>query len=98
MLVHELGLAAVMQGQRDKAAGFLELTARLAVPPEACAYMGDDLNDLPVLKRVGLAACPSDAVPEVRHAAHFVAQGAGGRGAVRELIELCLKASHRWVY
>jgi 3-deoxy-D-manno-octulosonate 8-phosphate phosphatase (KDO 8-P phosphatase) len=93
----ELGLAAVMQGRRDKGAALLELCTRLSVPPEACAFMGDDLNDLPALSRAGLAACPADAALEVRQAAHFVAQRPGGQGAVRELVELCLKASHRWL-
>jgi 3-deoxy-D-manno-octulosonate 8-phosphate phosphatase (KDO 8-P phosphatase) len=94
----ELGLAAVRQGTRDKGTGLRELASQLAVPLEACAYMGDDLNDLPPISQVGLSACPADAVSEVRQAVHFVAHSAGGRGAVRELIELCLKASNRWEF
>lgn len=92
----ELGLAAVFQGRRDKSAALKELVAQLDVPLDACAYMGDDHNDLGPLSMVALSACPADAVPEVRHEAHFVTQSPGGRGAARELVELCLKASGRW--
>jgi 3-deoxy-D-manno-octulosonate 8-phosphate phosphatase (KDO 8-P phosphatase) len=92
----ELGLAAVLQGRRNKTEAFQELCTQLSVAPEACSYMGDDLNDLGVLSRVGLSACPADAVPEVRQAVHLVSRSPGGRGAVRELVELCLRASGRW--
>ncbi len=92
----ELGLAAVFQGRRDKGVALDELMTQLGVQAEACAYMGDDHNDLAPLSRVGLAACPADAVPEVRQEVHFVTQSRGGHGAVRELVELCLKASGRW--
>ena len=92
----ELGMVAVYQGRRDKAAGFRELCAELQVAPSECAYMGDDTNDLPVLQLCGLPACPADAVPDVRAAAAFISRAPGGHGAVRELVELCLKASGRW--
>jgi 3-deoxy-D-manno-octulosonate 8-phosphate phosphatase (KDO 8-P phosphatase) len=58
--------------------------------------MGDDLLDLPVIARVGLAAAPADAVPEVRRRVDFVARACGGDGAARELIELVLRAQDRW--
>ena len=92
----ELGLAANFQGQRDKGAGMRELLATLEVAPEACAYMGDALNDLAPMALVGLPACPADAAPEVRQAALFVSSHLGGRGAARELLELVLKATGRW--
>lgn len=92
----ELGLLAVKQGQRDKLAGLRELLAELDVPPEDVAYMGDDVNDLGPLGIVGLPACPGDAAPEVRDSSLFVSKCPGGRGAVRELVEVCLKASERW--
>ena len=63
---------------------------------EAVAYMGDDLLDLPVLDRAGLAAAPADAAPEVRSRAHWVSPSGGGRGAVREFIEMILRAQDRW--
>jgi 3-deoxy-D-manno-octulosonate 8-phosphate phosphatase (KDO 8-P phosphatase) len=92
----ELGMDAVRQGSRDKAETLEELLAQLSIRRDACAYMGDDLNDLRAMARVGLSACPSDAALEVRARALFVARQQGGRGAARELIELCLKASGRW--
>ena len=58
--------------------------------------MGDDLADLPVLRAVGLAACPADAVAEVKGAAHLVTRAPGGRGAVREVVEVILKSQGRW--
>lgn len=93
----ELGFVRVLQGRKQKGPALQELLAELKIPPDACAYMGDDLNDLPALGQVGLFACPADAVSEVRQEAHFVTQSPGGKGAVRELVELCLKASGRWV-
>jgi 3-deoxy-D-manno-octulosonate 8-phosphate phosphatase (KDO 8-P phosphatase) len=92
----ELGLAAVVQGRRDKSQGLREVLEMLEVAPEACAYMGDDVNDLGPFSIVGLSACPADAVPEARSSARFISPAPGGRGAVRSLIELCLKASGRW--
>ena len=92
----ELGFAAIHQGKKAKGAALQALLGELGVAPGACAYMGDDVNDLPALAQVGLAACPADAVPEVRQVAHLVTQGVGGRGAVRELVELCLKAQGQW--
>jgi 3-deoxy-D-manno-octulosonate 8-phosphate phosphatase (KDO 8-P phosphatase) len=92
----ELGFAAVVQGRKDKSGGLRELLEQLGILSEACAYMGDDVNDLGPLRMVGLPSCPADAAPEVRQQSLFVAQQPGGRGAARELIELCLKASNRW--
>jgi 3-deoxy-D-manno-octulosonate 8-phosphate phosphatase (KDO 8-P phosphatase) len=92
----ELGLAAILQGKKEKGPALDELLTQLSIPAESCAYMGDDLNDLGPMSRVGLSACPADAVPEVRQEVHFVAQSRGGHGAARELVELCLKASGRW--
>ncbi len=92
----ELGMVAVKQGQKDKLAGLLALLEELNVVPDNVAYMGDDVNDLGPLLHVGLASCPADAVPEVRAVAHFVSERPGGRGAARELIEVCLKVSSRW--
>ncbi len=92
----ELKLAKVYQGRREKGPAFEELCAELGFPLLEVAYMGDDVNDLPPLKRAGLSACPADAVPEVREAVHFVSSRTGGHGAARELIELVLRATGRW--
>jgi 3-deoxy-D-manno-octulosonate 8-phosphate phosphatase (KDO 8-P phosphatase) len=66
------------------------------VDDEEVAYMGDDVVDLAVLERVGLSTAPADAVDEVRSRVHWVSRRPGGGGAVRELIELILRAQDRW--
>jgi 3-deoxy-D-manno-octulosonate 8-phosphate phosphatase (KDO 8-P phosphatase) len=92
----ELGIPHVLQGQRDKGLALERLLAELSLSPEACAYMGDDTNDVEPLSRVGLPACPADAAPEACEQALLITRNPGGRGAVRELLELCLKSSGRW--
>lgn len=86
----------VIQGSRDKRGDLATLAGRLGLELSALAFMGDDLPDLPALGAVGLAACPADAAPEVQERCHFVSSQPGGRGAVRELIELVLRARGRW--
>jgi 3-deoxy-D-manno-octulosonate 8-phosphate phosphatase (KDO 8-P phosphatase) len=93
---HELRIKTVIQDGPDKGAGYDRLMSIAAHPETAVAYMGDDLLDLPVLGRVGLSAAPADADPIVRTRVHWVSLAPGGRGAVRELIELLLQASNRW--
>lgn len=92
----ELGVVKVMQGQKWKGPAFEALCGELGVAPAQAAYMGDDTNDLPPLAMAGLAACPADAVGEVRRAAHFISSLPGGGGAARELLELVLKAQGLW--
>ena len=92
----QLGMDPVRQGVSDKAAAFDDLLRAQDWMPEEVAYMGDDVVDLPVLMRVGLAACPADAVPEVQAVAHLVSPHAGGHGAARSLIEDILRSQGRW--
>jgi 3-deoxy-D-manno-octulosonate 8-phosphate phosphatase (KDO 8-P phosphatase) len=92
----ELGIELVVQGGPEKREPFLALLAARGLTPDQVAYMGDDLVDLPVMTRVGLAAAPSDAVAEVVARAHWVSAYPGGRGAVREFIELILQARGQW--
>lgn len=89
--LEELGFRHLAFAQRDKLAGYAELS-HLGIPDDEVAYMGDDVNDLGLLARVGLSACPADAHPRVRAAVHLVARSPGGRGAVRELCDLILHA------
>ena len=92
----ELGIPITVQGVPDKGAAYDEILRANGVGDEEVAYMGDDLLDLPVLTRVGLSAAPADAVDEVRARVHWVSAFGGGCGAVREFIELVLKARGRW--
>ena len=87
-----LGVELLYQGVADKLAAFEALLARCAVDASACAYAGDDLVDLPVLRRCGLAVAVPDAPALVRGHAHYVTRARGGHGAVRELCELILQA------
>lgn len=87
-----LGIDLLFQGAADKLAAFQELLGRCGVGAEACAYAGDDVVDLPVLKRCGLALAVPDAPALVRRHAHHVTRARGGGGAVREICELILHA------
>lgn len=92
----ELGIETVIQHTQDKREPFESLIAERKIASEEVAYMGDDLLDLPVLSRVGLAAAPSDAVPDVVSRVHWVSRYPGGGGAVRELVEMVLRAQGSW--
>jgi len=87
-----LGIELLFQGAADKLVAFNELLGRCGADAEACAYVGDDVVDLPVLKRCGLAVSVPDAPPLVRRQAHYVTRARGGRGAVREVCEVILHA------
>lgn len=92
----ELGVTALIQGADAKLPAFEALLQDQGVTAAQTACIGDDLPDLPLLARAGLAATVADACPEARAAAHYVTQAAGGRGAVREVIELMLRHQGRW--
>jgi len=83
-------------GNPEKLTIFKAICQRYNLAPEEVAYMGDDLLDLPILEQVGLAACPADAHPEVRRKVHFISSFPGGKGAVRELVDLWLQANGHW--
>ena len=92
----ELGIQMVQEGVKDKYLALEQLQNQLGLSRGQVAYMGDDLNDLPAFRAAGVTFAPADAVEEVREAASFVTEAAGGRGAVREAIEMILQAQHKW--
>ena len=92
----QLAVRIVEQGVKSKIAAYEQIIRDAKVDDRDVAYMGDDLLDLQVLARVGLSAAPADAAPEVRERVDWVSTVAGGRGAVRELVELVLRAQERW--
>ena len=87
-----LGIEHLYQGVSDKRTAFQELLGRCGVEASACAYSGDDLVDLPVMRRCGLAVTVPGAPAQVRRQAHVVTRARGGDGAVREICELILYA------
>ena len=92
----ELGMNEINQRAFDKLAVFNHILAKRRLSARDVCFMGDDLVDIPVMKRAGLAAAPADADPEARRAAHFVTDLEGGKGAAREVIEFILKVQGRW--
>ena len=86
----------VYQGHVEKIPIVNEILADAKLDPSEVAYVGDDLTDVVVMRRVGLAIATGNARPEVKAIAHFVTRNAGGQGAVREVVELLLKAQNRW--
>src|SRR5260221_13137293 len=92
----ELALDVVRQGVSDKHAAFEEILREQGLRPEEVAYIGDDVNDLPVLTEVGLSGAPADAAFEVRSQAFMVMDARGGHGCLREFLEAILKARGQW--
>jgi 3-deoxy-D-manno-octulosonate 8-phosphate phosphatase (KDO 8-P phosphatase) len=92
----ELGMSYVRQGTWDKIKDFDELLGEAKLSEREVAFIGDDVTDIPLMRRSELAVAVADAVEETRHAAHYVTKVSGGLGAVREVCELILKAQGRW--
>jgi 3-deoxy-D-manno-octulosonate 8-phosphate phosphatase (KDO 8-P phosphatase) len=92
----DLKMSYVRQYAKDKIKALEEILADAGVKKDECAYIGDDVGDIPVMRRVGLAVAVSDAVEETKQAAHYVTALKGGQGAVREVCDLVLKAQGRW--
>jgi len=92
----ELAIDHLIQGAEDKLGAFSRLRTQLGLEESEVCYMGDDLPDLPVLRRCGLAIVPPNAVQQLREQAHFVTRTSAGHGAVREACELIMQAQGTW--
>ena len=92
----ELKVTFVCLGQATKTQAFEDCMRQAGVTEEEVAYMGDDLPDIPLAKRAGLAVCVADGVPELKAVCHFVTTKLAGRGTAREVVELILKSQGRW--
>lgn len=92
----EVGIVAVIQGVSDKVAAMEKLLTQFGLRSEQVAFVGDDIIDVPALKRCGLAVAPADACSEARMAAHLVCRQGGGRGAVREAVERIMRCQGLW--
>ena len=92
----QVKMTYVYQGHIEKVPILEQILADAKISASEVAYMGDDLTDVVILRRVGLAIATANAREEVKRAAHYVTQASGGRCAVREVAELLLKAQNRW--
>ncbi|MHB1301237.1 MAG: 3-deoxy-manno-octulosonate-8-phosphatase KdsC [Burkholderiales bacterium] len=96
MRAKNLGISLLFQGASDKLLVYRDLMASLGLDPAETAYMGDDLIDLPVLRRCGFALAVPDAPDIVRQHAHYVTRKRGGRGAVREACEFLMRMQDKF--
>ena len=92
----DLSVSYVRQDSRNKIKALEEIMAEAGVKLDECAYIGDDLGDIPVMLRVEFAVAVADAVVETKQAAHYITELKGGHGAVREVCDLILKAQGHW--
>lgn len=92
----ELGIKLVCQCADDKLVAYEKIKRATGLSDLEVAYVGDDLVDLPLLGRVGLAITVNDCWAELKPACNYVTQAGGGRGAIREVVELLLRAQHKW--
>jgi 3-deoxy-D-manno-octulosonate 8-phosphate phosphatase (KDO 8-P phosphatase) len=91
-----LGVKDMFMGVSNKREVFEEYCLSNLLKPEQCLYMGDDIPDYEVLKRVGLPSCPADAAPEIRHICNYISPLNGGDGCVRDVIEKTMKIQKFW--
>jgi 3-deoxy-D-manno-octulosonate 8-phosphate phosphatase (KDO 8-P phosphatase) len=92
-----LGVQEVHMGSHNKMEVLLEICERMNLGLHEIAYVGDDLPDLPVLRKVGLSCCPADAASEVLHACDYISDKGGGKGCVRDIVESFMKSKNIWL-
>jgi 3-deoxy-D-manno-octulosonate 8-phosphate phosphatase (KDO 8-P phosphatase) len=91
-----LGISDIYLGAHDKIKQYNELVEKYDLKPENVLYMGDDIPDIPVMQKVGLASCPNDAVPEVQQISKYISYKKGGEGCVRDVIEQVMRVQGKW--
>ena len=94
--MEELGVDFIRQGIDQKLAAAQQILEELKLEPSNVCYIGDDLTDVGLMKSVGISASVADAADDVKKVANYVTKSAGGKGAIRELIEMILKSQKRW--
>ena len=92
----ELEIEFVRQGDPNKIEAFEQVLQQAGVDEDEVCFVGDDLTDIPIMRRVEFAVAVADAVEETRSVAHYITRAAGGQGAVREVVEIILKSQGRW--
>jgi 3-deoxy-D-manno-octulosonate 8-phosphate phosphatase (KDO 8-P phosphatase) len=93
-----LGVQTVYLNAQNKIEIYKEYLKSEALKANEIVYVGDDIMDIEVMKLVGLACCPQDAVPEVKAISHYISHKNGGKGCVREIIEQVLKVQNKWTF
>lgn len=94
--LQNLGVEEVYLGQSHKVKAYEELNAKYDLQHQEVLYMGDDLPDHPIMRKVGIAACPQDAAPEILSSANYVSPLRGGEGCARDVIEKVMRVQGKW--
>jgi 3-deoxy-D-manno-octulosonate 8-phosphate phosphatase (KDO 8-P phosphatase) len=92
----KLGVEYYYDNVRDKIASLEDFMAKTGIPGSEILFMGDDLVDFEIMRRVGIATCPSDAVPEIKLISRYISDRKGGEGCVRDVIEQVMRAQGKW--
>tara|TARA_Y100000748_G_scaffold301388_1_gene301499 strand:- start:2585 stop:3097 length:513 start_codon:yes stop_codon:yes gene_type:complete len=92
----DLGVKSIFLGQTEKESSFEEFRSKYKLENEEILYMGDDIPDLSIMKKVGVSACPNDAVSDVKVISDYVSHKKGGEGCVRDIIEQVLRVQGKW--
>lgn len=95
--LEKLGVKDIRMEVKDKAAILTSLIGEYDIKPGTLLYMGDDMPDIPAMKRADVSCCPADAAAEVKESAHYISPMAGGQGCVRDVIEKILKLNQHWL-
>jgi 3-deoxy-D-manno-octulosonate 8-phosphate phosphatase (KDO 8-P phosphatase) len=95
--LNNLGITDVFQAVKNKLDVFQQYCAEHKIDPKTVLYMGDDIPDYIVMKNVGIATCPADAVPEIKEISHYISHQKGGEGCVRDVIEQVMKVHGDWM-
>tara|TARA_B100000575_G_scaffold291812_1_gene298607 strand:- start:2263 stop:2793 length:531 start_codon:yes stop_codon:yes gene_type:complete len=94
----EFGICDIYMGSLNKIDAYKDFMNNYSLKPEEILYVGDDIPDIPVMKKVGISCCPSDAVPDVKEIVDYVSHKKGGEGCVREIIEQVLRVQDKWKF
>jgi len=94
--LNELGIDFVATGKFQKLASFYDFIAIYELNPANVLYMGDDIPDIPILKKVGIACCPADAIPDIFPLVNYISPIRGGHGCVRDVIQKTLQIQGKW--
>jgi 3-deoxy-D-manno-octulosonate 8-phosphate phosphatase (KDO 8-P phosphatase) len=93
---NHLGIRLYYENVADKLVCLDHFISETGIPAENILYMGDDIPDYQVMRRVGIATCPADAIPEIRNISAYISKRKGGKGCVREVIEKVMRSQYKW--